>query len=360
MISYIYQEFIHRKHQLPNSPAATGRRLQPPIYRLQPEGSYNSLNSLAPTRRRLQPPEFSRLQPEGGYNHLVLRIQPEGSSNSLILQLQLEGGYNPLSLPHPVTLKYKCRPTVTTTITATVTIIVTQHCNCQLYPTSHHLITSNLSHQPIQPITVTDTQPNPLTWIIYQGHLSTRCPTSPTHASTKHVPRSPTYHHKICVSTMYQRCTKPSTCTIPSASTMYQQHIPKVHQPCTNTCTKPCINHAPTPVPNHASTMHQHMYQTMHQPCTSTCTKPCINHAPQPVPYASTINHVYQVPIMYHTMYQPCTSTPCTIPCTIYHIPYTMKCVSTIYHITLNHAMYHKISLMYMPISQRCASNNEP
>jgi hypothetical protein len=59
MLSYIYQEFIHRKHQLPNSPAATGRRLQPPIYRLQPEGSYNSLNSLAPTRRRLQPPGFS-------------------------------------------------------------------------------------------------------------------------------------------------------------------------------------------------------------------------------------------------------------------------------------------------------------
>jgi hypothetical protein len=29
MFSYIYQEFIHRKHQLPNFPAATGRWLQP-------------------------------------------------------------------------------------------------------------------------------------------------------------------------------------------------------------------------------------------------------------------------------------------------------------------------------------------
>jgi len=29
MFSYIYQEFIHRKHQLPNSPVATGRRIQP-------------------------------------------------------------------------------------------------------------------------------------------------------------------------------------------------------------------------------------------------------------------------------------------------------------------------------------------
>jgi hypothetical protein len=41
MLSYIYQEFIHRKHQLPNSLAATGRRLQPPILRVPPEGSYN-------------------------------------------------------------------------------------------------------------------------------------------------------------------------------------------------------------------------------------------------------------------------------------------------------------------------------
>jgi hypothetical protein len=65
----IYQRIHSLEAQLPNSPAATGRRLQPPIYRLQPEGSYNSLNFLAPTRRRLQPPDF--------------RIQPEGSSNSL-------------------------------------------------------------------------------------------------------------------------------------------------------------------------------------------------------------------------------------------------------------------------------------
>jgi hypothetical protein len=64
------KEYIHWKHQLPISLATTGRRLQPPIYRLQ----------------------------------------PEGSSNSLIYRLQPEGGYNPLSLPHPTTLKYKCRP----------------------------------------------------------------------------------------------------------------------------------------------------------------------------------------------------------------------------------------------------------
>jgi hypothetical protein len=58
MISYIYQEFIHRKNQLPNSPATSGRRLQPPIYKLQPKGSYNSMNYLTPTRRRLETPGF--------------------------------------------------------------------------------------------------------------------------------------------------------------------------------------------------------------------------------------------------------------------------------------------------------------
>jgi hypothetical protein len=59
MLFNIYLEYyIHMKHQLPNSPAPTGRRHQPPIYMLQPEGSYNSLNSPAPTGRRLQPPSL--------------------------------------------------------------------------------------------------------------------------------------------------------------------------------------------------------------------------------------------------------------------------------------------------------------
>ena len=80
---------------------------------------------------------------------------------------------------------------------------------------------------------------DPLTWIIYQGHLSTRCPPSPTHASTKHVPKSPTYHHKICV------------CTIPCTNQYYAStmHI--------NTYTIPCANHA-------------------HQPCTLRYSKQVI------------------------------------------------------------------------------------
>ena len=36
------KDYIHRKHQLPNSLAPTGRRLQPLIYRLQPKGRYKS------------------------------------------------------------------------------------------------------------------------------------------------------------------------------------------------------------------------------------------------------------------------------------------------------------------------------
>jgi hypothetical protein len=40
------------------TPVATGIRLQLSILRPQPKGSYNSLNSLYPTRRRLQPLEF--------------------------------------------------------------------------------------------------------------------------------------------------------------------------------------------------------------------------------------------------------------------------------------------------------------
>jgi hypothetical protein len=53
IVSYKYQEFIHRMNQLPNSPAATGRRIQYPIYSFQPKGIYNSLNYLASTRRRI-------------------------------------------------------------------------------------------------------------------------------------------------------------------------------------------------------------------------------------------------------------------------------------------------------------------
>jgi hypothetical protein len=91
-------------------------------------------------------------------------------------------------------------------------------------------------------MTMTNLSLDPLTWIIYQGHLSTRCPPSPSHDSTKHVLKSPTYHRKIC------------TCTIPCTN-LY--HASTIH---INTYTIPCANHE----------NQKHMYHIMFQPCTST------------------------------------------------------------------------------------------
>jgi hypothetical protein len=146
---------------------------------------------------------------------------------------------------------------------------------------------------------------------------------------------------------------------------MYQDHQHTITRYVSQPCTKPyqastmyhnlyhnkCINHAPTPIPNCASTMHLNLYH-MPQPSTmytkyQSCIIPCINHVHQ-----------------HHTKYQSCTITMCqpytsTMYINTCTIPY-QQCISTIYHITLNHAMYHKISLKYIPISQICASNNEP
>jgi len=81
------------------------------------------------------------MQAEGGYDHLILNIQPEGRYKSLILRHQLEGCCNPLSFPHPSTMKYRWRPTITTKIisTVTVTIIVTSNVTVTTISTSSHL-----------------------------------------------------------------------------------------------------------------------------------------------------------------------------------------------------------------------------
>jgi hypothetical protein len=172
-------------------------------------------------------------------------------------------------------MKYRFRPNITTTITYTITSTVTSIVTVTTTVTSNCDLTTCHYNQPIEPVTIIDTQPDPVTWIMYEGHISTRYPTSPTHASTKHVPRSPTYYRKICVSTMYQ--------------IMYQT-INLYH-----TKHESCMKMCPT---KNASTMHQHLYQTMHQPCTITYTKLCINHAPQPIPnHALTMHHnMYHMP----------------------------------------------------------------
>jgi hypothetical protein len=70
-------------------------------------GSIKFLCSLAATGRRLQPPIFS------GYN---LREAPtpkfygynqKEATIPYVLRIQPEGGYNHLSFPHPTALKYK-------------------------------------------------------------------------------------------------------------------------------------------------------------------------------------------------------------------------------------------------------------
>jgi hypothetical protein len=68
-ISYISKEYLHWKHQLPNSPATTGGGYDP---------LFTSFNLKEATT-----PLIIWLQPEGGYNPLILSLQPEGSSNSL-------------------------------------------------------------------------------------------------------------------------------------------------------------------------------------------------------------------------------------------------------------------------------------
>jgi len=148
----------------------------------------------------------------------------------------------------------------------------------------------------------------------------TRCTTSSTHASTKNVPRSQTYHNNICVSTMYQiiyqtinlyhtkhqLCT--TTCTTTSASTMQQHmyHVPQTLDKYINTI--PSTN----PVPYHVSTRYIN-HHTMYQYYTITCTIQCVNRVP-----TMHINRVHQ----------PCTNqiprSP-TISSTIYHIKKYLK-----------------------------------
>jgi hypothetical protein len=98
------------------------------------------------------------------------------------------------------------------------------------------------------------------------------------------------YHQHTITRYVSQPCTKPSTCTIPSINHVPQPIPKQVHQPCTNTYTKPCINHAP--YPNCASTMHQvNHVSTCIQPSTMYInTIPCINHVPYHVP-TMHINH---------------------------------------------------------------------
>jgi hypothetical protein len=158
------------KHQILNSPVAIGRRLKPPISRLQPEGIYHFLNYMAPTRRTLQPP-YSQAQTRR-------KLQLPMFSNT-----KWKDATNPFPCPIPPPRNISVDQTVTTTITTTVTSIIivttivtviTTFTSTIYQPISinlslsiyhcQHVIVSNLSLQPVtinlshQPIIVIDTQ----------------------------------------------------------------------------------------------------------------------------------------------------------------------------------------------------------
>ena len=97
---------------------ATGRRIWPPIFNLQPEGcskspiiwlqpegGYNPLCSSATTGRRLQPPSFSRYNLREAPTPQFSSYNQKEATTTYVLRLQPECGYNHMSLPHPATLK---------------------------------------------------------------------------------------------------------------------------------------------------------------------------------------------------------------------------------------------------------------
>jgi hypothetical protein len=171
------------------------------------------------------------------------------------------------------------------------------------------------------------------------------------------LPRSPRAYLKPYHAQHHQHMPLPSMYQhhhIPSQDMCHNQ-VPRCtmhqHVPSTIYHNK-CINHAPTPLPNHASTMHLNLYNmpqpstiyTKYQTCTIPCIIPCVNHTHQLctstmyintipcanlVPYHVTtmhhkkcLNHISYHSIMPYTMYQynqdmhqQCTSTDIPQPC---------------------------------------------
>jgi hypothetical protein len=70
-------------------------------------GSTNFLFSPAAIGRRLQPPIFSGYNPREAPNPQFSSNNQNEATTPYVLLLQPEGGYNHLSFPHSITLKYK-------------------------------------------------------------------------------------------------------------------------------------------------------------------------------------------------------------------------------------------------------------
>jgi hypothetical protein len=75
MPSYILEDYIHRKHQLPK---------------------------LSNTN-----PLFTSSNPKEATTPYIIQLQLEAGSNPLVYRLQHEGSYNSLSFPLPYSLEYK-------------------------------------------------------------------------------------------------------------------------------------------------------------------------------------------------------------------------------------------------------------
>jgi hypothetical protein len=97
--------YIKRIHSLeaPNSDslATTRRRIQPLLLRLQPEGSYKSLNSLDPIRKMLQAPELFGFNQKVAKTTYPFPIQPPCNIN--VDQMSLLHTL-PLSIPLSLSL----------------------------------------------------------------------------------------------------------------------------------------------------------------------------------------------------------------------------------------------------------------
>jgi len=220
-----------------------------------------------PTWRKLQLSEFFGSNQKEDTTPWFLGSNLKESPTPYVLWYQLEGGYNPLSFPCSATLKCKCIPNFMYHNHFHYHFYCHYHChiNLSLHPTCHchqpptinlslsiyHINLSLLTYHCIQPVTVTDTKPNP------------RSPRKPINQMLKHhqnmpLPSKYQYNQHIIIRYVSQTCTK----TVP-------YHVSNLYQIMYQTYTKSCTKI----VPNHASIMYKNLYHTMYQ----TYSKSCIN-----------------------------------------------------------------------------------
>jgi hypothetical protein len=111
-------------------------------------------------------------------------------------------------------------------------------------------------------------------------------------------------------------------------------HVPKKYQIMYQTCTKPCINHVPKPIPYHVP----NLYQIMHQPKPVPFHVPTLYHAST---MYITMHKCHQG--MPHTYTKNVSQTMCPISKML-----LKPCASNLYHIT-----HHMSQLLHTPCTIR-------